>query len=957
MANGLDVKVRDYGKDIAADDPLMELSRIMGFDRAAPEVESVDPQLAIEDSFSMDLERELAFEDAEGVKPSHLDAVFNADFEDELSEAMQLADEAPSVVPSLEDELTALLGTETQPEQRVEWASEDPPITAAAAQPEPQGLEFEDELDLPMLKLSPPSTAPASTGWQDEDGGEDEIRAEAAEPWLDEGLDEPVDTQLSADTGPLRPEAVASFEPIAAPDELESFDDSQSTELAAAQAELDDAWRNHGPAVTLPVTVEIAAAEISGATTDDEPWLDRESGGELTDSAVQSEAVYHSVPEKAAPADWVLNEMDRVAVAAPVADFSLDEVSSDENDASVDDFDFDFEPEEALSALTAEINIDDSEPAVAAPDFETDMWQPTTEAAQPSGRDFGRMLAGTAPEPVVAAAEPMQDAVAQTDDFDIPDFDFNPEPKQTAVSAGALDDFEPDYAGYEPKVEKKTPSPIDEIDSDFEAILNEQWAAGNSAAASGIGAVAGVVAASVLRPNVNQPLDDDLDFQPFGGNAPSFPEAGFDPPAPRRSSWLVPSFLAGVVILSGGMYYAFSGGSSSATANGPVLVKADLDPVKIAPANPGGKSVPDQDKAVYDKVDGEQAALPSQGTLVSESEEPVDIASVAPDAPVEAVAANDGNAKSEARVDADASADAPASGSADTAAVSPKKVRTFIVKPDGSLVERPADAAIAGIADEPVATPVVKPVEDAAVAKVTPAQGIVEPVAEVATPGAVAAKPAIVVPEAKPVAVAKQAPATKTVVANKTLAAAAKSAEPSNEAIAALAAAEPAAIVAAPVEAQAAKPAPAIKVVKTKKIKAPAAEKVAEVAAQDGGAPVLESRPADQPVTIVGKTGGQKAVTEETLVASADPAPAPAAGSYSIQIASTPSPEAAKSTYAALSRKFGGVIGGKGVNILKAEVDGKGTVYRVRIPAGSKQAATSMCAKYKSSGGNCFVTK
>ena len=103
MANGLDVKVRDHGKEIAADDPLMELSRIMGFDRSAPEAEPADPQLAIEDSFSMDLERELALDESRGDIPSAFDAEFSTALEDELSDALQLADDAPSVVPSLEE--------------------------------------------------------------------------------------------------------------------------------------------------------------------------------------------------------------------------------------------------------------------------------------------------------------------------------------------------------------------------------------------------------------------------------------------------------------------------------------------------------------------------------------------------------------------------------------------------------------------------------------------------------------------------------------------------------------------------------------------------------------------------------------------------------------------------------------------------------------------------------------
>ncbi len=966
MANGLDVKVRDYGREIAADDPLMELSRIMGFDRPAPETEPADPQLAIEDTFSMDLERELALEESQADSPSALDAEFSTALEDELSEALQLADDAPSVVPSLEDELTALLGNEPQAEPGMQWARAEHGIAASAAQAVPQDLNYEDDLDLPKLELSSPASDAAVTDWPEAPEVQAEPTVDIGEPWLDDSLEEPVELELTPHTGITRSEAVASLEDFAELDEFEPLAEPEPSELAVARAGLEEAWRDHGPVSPPAATLESVAVEPAEAAFDGEPWSDIDSGDDFAEprtetESVETEAVHEAEPHKAASTDWVLNEMNRVSVVTPAAASSQMLVADDASDTAVDDFEFDFEGDETSPPET---DADYSESKEELPDAGAVTWQPKFEAAQASGRDFGRMLARTAPEPVVAAAEPMQDSVTQTDDFEIPDFDFNPEPQEAAASAGALGEYEPEYAGYEPKVEKKAASQVKEHDFDFEAILNEQWSANTNGAVSGLGVAAGLAAASALQPKLKQELDADLDFQPFGGEAPAFPEPGFDPPAQRRASWLVPALFAGVAILGGGIYYAYSGGSSSASANGPVLVKADSEPVKIAPANPGGKSVPDQDKAVYDKVDGGQAALPSQGTLVSDSEEPVDIASVTPEAPVETVA-SDGAVKSEARVDADASADAPAPASAETAAVTPKKVRTFIVKPDGSLVERPAEAAVATVAEKPVAVAPAKPavtVAKAAPAKAAPAPEAVKPAVEAAKPVAVVAKPVVVAPkpvvaapQVKTVAAVKPAPAAKPVAAEKP--AADVAAEPAEESIAKLAAADPVAVKAAPADAEAANPAPAIKVVKTKKIKAPAAEKVAAVAAQDGGAPVLESRPADQPVTIVGKTGGQKAAADETLVASADPAPAPASGSYSIQIASTPSPEAAKSTYAALSRKFGGVIGGKGVNILKAEVDGKGTVYRVRIPAGSKQAATSMCAKYKSSGGNCFVTK
>lgn len=58
-----------------------------------------------------------------------------------------------------------------------------------------------------------------------------------------------------------------------------------------------------------------------------------------------------------------------------------------------------------------------------------------------------------------------------------------------------------------------------------------------------------------------------------------------------------------------------------------------------------------------------------------------------------------------------------------------------------------------------------------------------------------------------------------------------------------------------------------------------------------------------------------------------------------------------------LSAKYGNVLGGRNAKIQKADIPGKGTFYRVRVPAGSKQEATALCAKYKSAGGQCLVAK
>ncbi|MGE0282786.1 MAG: SPOR domain-containing protein [Rhizobiaceae bacterium] len=87
------------------------------------------------------------------------------------------------------------------------------------------------------------------------------------------------------------------------------------------------------------------------------------------------------------------------------------------------------------------------------------------------------------------------------------------------------------------------------------------------------------------------------------------------------------------------------------------------------------------------------------------------------------------------------------------------------------------------------------------------------------------------------------------------------------------------------------------------------------------------------------------------------PATAPVAGGWSIQVSSQPSEDGANKSLKDISRKYAGVIGDRSPNIVKAEVDGKGTMYRVRIPASSRDEAIRLCGDLKAAGGSCFVTK
>ncbi|RUZ86052.1 SPOR domain-containing protein, partial [Mesorhizobium sp. M7A.F.Ca.US.006.01.2.1] len=333
----------------------------------------------------------------------------------------------------------------------------------------------------------------------------------------------------------------------------------------------------------------------------------------------------------------------------------------------------------------------------------------------------------------------------------------------------------------------------------------------------------------------------------------------------------------------------------------PVIVKADNAPIKVKPENPGGAVVPNQDNKVYDAVRGAKPAEPVQEKLVTNVEEPVDVQAkdparaidLSPDQNAAAAGTDVGNAapmagaasadnasadntapapKSEDRI-AQVLQDADKGTNADVVAVAPRKVRTMVVKSDGSLVPREDPAA--------PAAPLV-----AATEPVDPAPQHVAPVAQA------------------------DADQTGTV---------------------------------APAAAQA-DDVPALKPVAKPKAEAQSANTPAKV-------PLAPQRPSDQPVDVVGEV-------KPDQVASIDPASTAAGGgSWSMQIASQPTVESAQSSYQDLQRRYGSVLAGRTANIVKAEIAGKGTFYRVRVPAQSRNDAINLCTSYKAAGGNCFVSR
>lgn len=405
---------------------------------------------------------------------------------------------------------------------------------------------------------------------------------------------------------------------------------------------------------------------------------------------------------------------------------------------------------------------------------------------------------------------------------------------------------------------------------------------------------------------------------------------------------LKPYLMAGtavVVLLAGvGGLYAWlgSGTVGTLTSGEPQVIAADKSPVKIVPEDPGGKSVPNQDKAVYDRVAGNGVEDPKQPSLISSEEQPVDVVqrtlipeTLPMEGENEAMATPVGETEDPRLLPDGQPQEAAAE---DPATITPRKVRTMIVRPDGTLVAQevpaeptPAPMQTSGAPPEaPAEAPVLAP---PSVPSASTSDAVRTVDTRVVTPGGASET------EAAPVS----APAASATAATEVAAATPATAE-----------------VSPPAEAAATPP---------------AADPTAP------RAPIPTTRPADQPVNVVGTVTDQgnlrpaqpaatapaEPAAEVAAASPAAAAPAPAtaapAGSYGIQIASLPSEADAQKSYRNLSSKFGSVLGGKPWEIRQADIPGKGTFYRVRIVAGSKADAVALCEQYRSAGGSCIVSR
>lgn len=177
-------------------------------------------------------------------------------------------------------------------------------------------------------------------------------------------------------------------------------------------------------------------------------------------------------------------------------------------------------------------------------------------------------------------------------------------------------------------------------------------------------------------PNPDQPYDYDANGDPIYYDAPDR-----RPVQQGRGGLAIVAAVLGLAMLGGvGVLGYRMLGSGGAFSGEPPLIKAETEPVKTAPENPGGAEVPHQNKQIYDRVGGEAA---QKSKMVSREEQPVDL-------PASPAPVSNGDSARVILPGGPASVEPIAPSTMGSA---PRRVKTVEIKPDASYDAAPAAPA------------------------------------------------------------------------------------------------------------------------------------------------------------------------------------------------------------------------------------------------------------------------
>ena len=398
---------------------------------------------------------------------------------------------------------------------------------------------------------------------------------------------------------------------------------------------------------------------------------------------------------------------------------------------------------------------------------------------------------------------------------------------------------------------------------------------------------------------------DAFDIVPgYGDDAeiPPYPDDELEPRRKRgvpRSLVVIAGILALVLIGVLGFVMLRPGASGSGT---PPIISADAGPTKIAPPEPPSTSNGgEQNKLIYDRVDNGPGGGPVDSNLVTPGSEPIaSVPSTNTDNPIARVILPGGP-------EAPASADAGNSGDggADVAmnegdgaqSIGPRKVRTVVVRPDGTIV---SSDAVPAEGDAPASTDAVPAPPSTAEVPAVPPVATNDDTAAIA--GGTAGRELAITPNPGEAGSPVETPAPP-----------------------------------ATAETQTPKPTPT---------PTPKPTKPKVVATGGDGGPIDLTPGSGKSTSVVASatpSGGQGGAMP--LVA----------GGMMVQVSSQRSQDAAQATFRDLQARYPSILGGYGINVQRADLGDRGIYYRVRVGPFASTNAQSLCTELKNAGGDCIL--
>ncbi|MGY6710273.1 MAG: SPOR domain-containing protein [Rhizobiaceae bacterium] len=707
--------------DLHDNDPFAELTRIMGHDPRQDAGQEGDSDLAL------DLENELlgTLDLTDDEAPQAVEASPAAD-EQPWAEEAQQAGHPPQYADNPAEPSDAMSG-------EVDFVDFDAELDAAfdsglddhPALPEETPVKADDlaqvdhlfDADYRAVDDLPDAghqsvQAEGAADWRDQewqataDGVADDPRADEWGVAGDQDFDQVPATELDdwsaafqADEQP-EPEIVAAPETVAGLPADDSFDFDDEL-MMALEAEPD----SHE-------SEDLAAAEEPVYETPAERYEDVSHAADIDDGPADA----YAAPAPAAEAPRQLSLEEELTMLLAGADRSQPEQAPA--------FEQPVAPQPApLRAAEPAAQMPPAQPAAPAPAAEPVAYESSVEPAAAAPAAMSRSSWQSRPAaqsnsdvPEIETVEMASFEPIRSAEFEVPDLPVD-EPVQ---AAGEFDDLaaelgrvfeegeeQAEFEGLAPAYGASRGDVGDEPnrqpDFDWGTVVTAPAAAAAAGQGPERGAQESYYDSDDIYAGAHAPAADD--FAAYRHDDPLAEELPEDRPVlrdNRRRNMMVAGGALALLLLGGvGVFALWSGGSGSGE---PVLLQADGEPVRVRPEEPGGTVVPNQDSEVYQRVaGGREESEPSQARLIDTAEEPIDLTVqnapriVGPGAEDDAGFGSELAAvKAEDRLDAGADANA-AAASDDVVALQPRRVRTMVVRPDGSIVPRedPAPAAAA----------------------------------------------------------------------------------------------------------------------------------------------------------------------------------------------------------------------------------------------------------------------